>query len=177
MVSMLIQNRTRADGTLAYQCARKFLSDQRSERWQLVRTGALAAVILVVLLSTTGAGQRLATLFSGAHPTVHQQVMKPTATASSQGPSSPAAAVKRQTVTAPAAGAVTRNPDVPAEQMLGVIEARDGDTIGDMIRRVYGPYSFTRANLRRVMAFNHHIRTPTGCRSTNGSIFPSCPSD
>ncbi len=43
-------------------------------------------------------------------------------------------------------------------ETLGEIVVRNNDTLGEIIRRVYGPYSFTPRNTRKVLALNPGIK-------------------
>lgn len=60
-------------------------------------------------------------------------------------------------------------------EILGEISARNSETLGEMIRRVYGPYSFTPANTRRVLAKNPNLKNPDRLEIGQKILFPAIP--
>jgi len=49
--------------------------------------------------------------------------------------------------------------DIP--EFLGEIIAIEDETFGDMVRRIYGPYSFNNENVEKVMAVNPDLKNPS----------------
>lgn len=178
MVSMLIQNRAQAGAVLAYLCAQKFLNRPQPNPRQLLRNGAIAAVLLVVILSTSGAGKRLANIFFTTAPlpapcaTVPSRLAPPPPPAADQYQQQPSRPKLEQRVQDKATEAAA----FPSSQpVLGAIKASAGETMGEMIRRTYGPYSFTKSNLRRVMAVNPQLRHPSRLQIGDIVRFPAIP--
>lgn len=66
---------------------------------------------------------------------------------------------------------------VPGEPppLYGSITVFEGETLGDMIRRIYGPYSFNPQNTRKVLEVNQHLHKPD--RISVGEVihFPEIP--
>ncbi len=71
----------------------------------------------------------------------------------------------------PVAGSTTSSPVrqyppnkglVPGDppQLYGSITVFEGETLGDMIRRIYGPYSFNPENTKKVLEVNQHLHNP-----------------
>ena len=86
----------------------------------------------------------------------------------------------------PMAGSTTSSPVrqypskkglVPGEspQLYGSIIVFEGETLGDMIRRIYGPYSFNSENTKKVLGVNKHLSNPN--RISVGEVihFPEIP--
>jgi len=60
-------------------------------------------------------------------------------------------------------------------ELLGNIDVRPGETLGDMIRKLYGPWSFNKQNTREVLAVNQHIRRPDMIQVGEVVSFPALP--
>jgi len=45
-------------------------------------------------------------------------------------------------------------------EILGTIITANGETFGDMVRRIYGPWSFNEENIKKVMAVNQSLKSP-----------------
>lgn len=58
-------------------------------------------------------------------------------------------------------------------ELLGKITVFEQETLGDMIRRLYGPYSFNRANTEKVLAINPHVKDKHSIRIGDIIKFPS----
>ncbi len=56
---------------------------------------------------------------------------------------------------------------------LGAITVFEQETLGDMIRRIYGPYSFTPGNSKKVLANNPHISNKHMLSIGDQIIFPT----
>lgn len=60
-------------------------------------------------------------------------------------------------------------------QLLGAITVRSGETLGDMIRKIYGPYSFNHKNTKTVLDFNNNLINPNKIALGNVIRFPNIP--
>ena len=60
----------------------------------------------------------------------------------------------------PAAVLASSGKRVEMPQFLGEITTASGENFGDMIRRLYGPYSFNETNVQKVMAVNPNLKSP-----------------
>lgn len=62
----------------------------------------------------------------------------------------------------------------PPEQ-LGVITTAPGETFGDMVRRIYGPWSFNPENIKTVLAANPGLENPELLQVGQQIRFPAIP--
>ena len=64
---------------------------------------------------------------------------------------------------------------VEPPEYLGDIITASGETFGDMIRRIYGPWSFNPTNVKTVMAANPNLRNPESLFVGYKIRFPTIP--
>ena len=58
---------------------------------------------------------------------------------------------------------------------LGAITTASGENFGDMVRRIYGPWSYNRANVRAVLAANPDLANPEMLQVGDRIRFPAIP--
>ena len=66
---------------------------------------------------------------------------------------------------------VSSRGDMP--EFLGEIIAIEDETFGDMVRRIYGPYSFNNENLAKVLAVNPGLKSPELLSIGQKVLFPT----
>jgi type II secretory pathway predicted ATPase ExeA len=59
--------------------------------------------------------------------------------------------------------------------ILGEITVRPGETLGDMIRKIYGPYSFNKTNTKAVLAVNPQVSNPNNISIGDTILYPFIP--
>jgi general secretion pathway protein A len=64
---------------------------------------------------------------------------------------------------------------VEPPEFLGDIITGNGETFGDMIRRIYGPWSFNPENVKKVMAVNPELKSPEQLYVGHKIRFPAIP--
>jgi len=66
---------------------------------------------------------------------------------------------------------VSSRGDIP--DFLGEIIAIEEETFGDMVRKIYGPYSFNKENIEKVMAVNPDLKSPDSLSVGQKMRFPT----
>ncbi len=66
-------------------------------------------------------------------------------------------------------------PAVAPPASLGYITTSPGENFGDMVRRIYGPWSFNATNVKRVLAANPALQNPEKLRVGDKIRFPAIP--
>jgi hypothetical protein len=64
---------------------------------------------------------------------------------------------------------------VEPPEYLGDIITASGETFGDMVRRIYGPWSFNPENVKKVMAINPNLKNPELLYEGYKVRFPTIP--
>lgn len=178
ILTTIIQNRTKVTWAIVRSCARRTFAREKAE-WRLARIGALTAglvVILFVAYSPENVFRRLG-LFSTS-PATQLNVSPPAAVrvqlVAKEQPALVAELPASKPVPEPAqsigasAIATVESPELPPAvdandtppEILGTVRVDVNDTLSGMIRAIYGPRSFTPANLKTVLAANPQIANP-----------------
>ena len=64
---------------------------------------------------------------------------------------------------------------VKPPENLGVIITAPGENLGDMIRRIYGPWSFNPENVKTVLGVNPNLKSPELLQVGQKILFPTIP--
>ena len=172
LVSMLIRNQSRVGWFLAYSCARKFFPEQ-AKQWHRALGCVTVALLAAIFIAFSGPGRLTLPIptNAGLPPRV---AMAPAVATEGVGPM--ATPVPREILpTGNQDRDKKTDPPPPRAPFLGEITVRQGETVGDMIRRIYGPYSFTKENLRKVMGMNRHLKRPSRLEVGDVIRFPVMP--
>jgi len=60
-------------------------------------------------------------------------------------------------------------------EFLGEIDVRPGETMGDMVRKIYGPWSFNKKNTKTVLDANPHVESAHLLAVGDVVLFPAVP--
>jgi len=180
ILALIIRNRPRADRYLVHQCGRQIYPDRVTKIRRAGLAGFAGLMIAFILLGFEIKRYQPPQSVHLSRPHVvvkktplKKQYVAPPANkeekqtavielpenAEKMMPASPASPPEQ--LVAPTASFEDKTTQLPeAVPLLGKIFVFEEETLGDMIRRIYGPYSFIPSNIKRVLEVNPQLGDP-----------------
>ncbi len=176
ILSLIIKNNNRAGWYTAYLCGKKAFPES-SKRQKKVGVGALTATVIILLSLSLWPGGRFSLLNRNNDSQRELQLKE-----------EPVIADKSMTIETPSQISIqsqdfaelSQNGTAEAaqtykneyvfnkndeqvnqeESILGTVTIQENETLGELIRKIYGPYSFTPENMESVLKINPQINNP-----------------